>query len=693
MLLAIFSPLLCGFLLCGGMALRGLNKKLCGWIAASSCLMSFFSLLFFCLRRGFRSTTVDPTGGGEGFLPTGSELGSELGSEFGSNLGSFPWSVPWSFPWFQAGDLSIHFSFVLDPLSLLMALLVTGAGSLIHIYSIAYMSGDRSYARYFAFLNLFVFMMLVLVFAGNLPLLFAGWEGVGLCSYLLIGFWHEKEKSRRAALTAFITNRLGDMGFLLGCFLLFAEFQSLEFLKLNQLFAGAGDSLSPSQFSYAQWAGALLFAGAVGKSAQIPLYFWLIRAMAGPSPVSALIHAATMVTAGVYLLLRMSDFYAIFPLLLQGIGLLGALGALWAGGLACAQWDIKKILAYSTISQLAYLFSAIGVKAWGAAFFHLFSHGFFKALLFLCAGSIISAFRGEQDIRRMRGGGFLRNSQPLLFWTWMAGALALAAIPPFSGFFSKDEILQALFASEHYGLFSLTLLASICTAFYVTKLSFMLFFNSSSSSVSSKVGELSGRTSIDPSASKTSTNKVTHKGWAYRWTLNLPLVTLALLSLFVGFLGIPHLLSALLPFHPPHIFHQLLSDTLPLKDFKSSTVQELLVLGLSLGATATGAALYFLFRSFKALSHKASSKTSFLEEGLFIPYLADHFIPSFFVHFTDKLFRQIELAFFQKFFISLKRQLFKLSEAFSRLQDGNIQSYGFYFSVGLSLALLLIFLR
>ena len=339
-------------------------------------------------------------------------------------------------PWIRAGNFQADFAFYLDQLSLVMLLVVTGVGFLIHIYSVGYMWDEGGFYRFFSYLNLFMFFMLTLVLANNYLLVFIGWEGVGLASYLLIGFWFTKDSAASAGKKAFIVNRIGDFGFLIGLFLMIKHFGSLNFEQVFRNVSGmevekAGAGLLTS-------IGLLLMVGAAGKSAQIPLYVWLPDAMEGPTPVSALIHAATMVTAGVYMVARSHIIFERAPFALMVVAIIGTLTALFAATIGVAQTDIKKVLAYSTISQLGYMFMACGVAAFSAAIFHLMTHAFFKGLLFLAAGSVIHAVDGEQDMRRMGG---LRQYLPWTFWTMTAATFTIAGIPPLAGFFSKDEIL------------------------------------------------------------------------------------------------------------------------------------------------------------------------------------------------------------------------------------------------------------
>jgi NADH-quinone oxidoreductase subunit L len=380
------------------------------------------------------------------------------------------------FSWIAAGPLSVPFGLRVDELGAVMTLVVTGVGSLIHVYSVAYMRDDEGFSRFFAYLNLFMFSMLVLVMADSAVLMFLGWEGVGLCSYLLIGFWYKDLKNADAGKKAFITNRVGDFGFLLGIFCLWALFGNLDFEGMaSATIPPAVDLGLKSKVSgetLAAAAGLLLFLGATGKSAQIPLYVWLPDAMAGPTPVSALIHAATMVTAGVYMMARMQFLYAFLPGVLEVVGWVAAATALLAGVIAVAQNDIKKILAYSTISQLGFMFAGIAAADFAAGMFHVVTHAFFKALLFLGAGAVIHALHGEQDIRRMGG---LGRKLPLLAAVFTVGGLALAGFPMSAGFVSKDHILAS--AEVHApGVHALLALTALVTAFYTTRLCVVVFW-------------------------------------------------------------------------------------------------------------------------------------------------------------------------------------------------------------------------
>lgn len=371
------------------------------------------------------------------------------------------------YTWMASGSLRADVGILIDPLSVFMMLIVTGVGFFIHVYSTGYMSDDRDYSRYFAYLNLFIFSMLILVMADNFLLLFVGWELVGICSYLLISFWYSKPEAVRAGKKAFITTRVGDLGFMLGVALVFITFGTLAY---DGVFAAAPAAARGTVTAIA----ALLLVGAIGKSAQLPLYVWLPDAMEGPTPVSALIHAATMVTAGVYLIARASPLFVLAPAVLTAVAIIGAATAFFAATIALVHNDIKRVLAYSTISQIGLMFLGVGVGAFVAGLFHLMTHAFFKALLFLGAGSVMHALSGETDLRKMGG---LKAKMPVTYWTFLVAALAIAGIAPFSGFFSKDEILTAALTAPlgSWILYGLALATSLMTAFYIFRLFFKAF--------------------------------------------------------------------------------------------------------------------------------------------------------------------------------------------------------------------------
>ena len=375
------------------------------------------------------------------------------------------------FDWIEVSNFKLKFGFLLDQLSILWLLFVTGIGSLIHLYSISYMHDDENMHKFFAYLNLFIFFMITLVIGSNLLIMFIGWEGVGLCSYLLIGFWYKNESYNDAAKKAFIMNRIGDLGYLIGIFIVGGLFSTLDFMELKEAILGG------SQNGNTYWlcaATLCLFIGATGKSAQLPLYTWLPDAMAGPTPVSALIHAATMVTAGIFMITRMNFLFDLTPFVLNIIAIIGAVTAIVAASIGLVQNDIKKVLAYSTVSQLGLMFLAIGLGAYNIAVFHVITHAFFKACLFLGSGSVIHAMHGEQDMRNM---GNLKKFMPITFATMLIATLAISGIPPFSGFFSKDEILMTAY-HNNIPLWILASIASVMTAYYMFRLMYLTFFKS-----------------------------------------------------------------------------------------------------------------------------------------------------------------------------------------------------------------------
>ncbi len=376
------------------------------------------------------------------------------------------------FDWISIQRFDISFGFLIDQLSILWLLFVTGIGSLIHLYSISYMHDDEKMHSFFAYLNLFIFFMITLVIGSNLLMMFIGWEGVGLCSYLLIGFWYKNQNYNDAAKKAFIMNRIGDLGFLIGIFIVGSLFNTIDFTTLKTVITSAKDI---NDFWIAV-AALALFIGATGKSAQIPLYTWLPDAMAGPTPVSALIHAATMVTAGIFMLTRLNFLFDMAPSVQNIIAIVGACTALVAATIALVQNDIKKVLAYSTVSQLGLMFLALGLGAYEVAVFHVITHAFFKACLFLGSGSVIHGLHGEQDMRKMGG---LKKAMPITFWTMLIASLAIAGIFPLAGFWSKDEILMTAFNhSNNKALWVIGSIASIMTAFYMFRLMYLTFFNS-----------------------------------------------------------------------------------------------------------------------------------------------------------------------------------------------------------------------
>ncbi|MFH1018404.1 MAG: NADH-quinone oxidoreductase subunit L [Pseudomonadota bacterium] len=516
------------------------------------------------------------------------------------------------FPWIQVGLFNVHMSFLFDSLGAVMALVVTGVGFLIHVYSTGYMGHDPEYPRYFSYLNLFTAMMLILVLGESLLLMFVGWEGVGLCSYLLIGFWFTEKANADAGKKAFVVNRIGDFGFMVGILALFwtlgmsKGIWSLDFsvLKANvDVFTSAGPIFGISLITFATLG---LFVGAAGKSAQIPLYVWLPDAMAGPTPVSALIHAATMVTAGVYMVARLSFLFDLAPITLAVIAVVGALTALFSATIALAQNDIKKVLAYSTVSQLGYMFLACGVGAYSAAIFHVTTHAFFKALLFLGAGSVIHALSGEQDMRKMGG---IRKKLPVTYWTFLIATLAIVGIPGLAGFFSKDEILWEAFATGHRLLWSVGWITAGLTAFYMFRLFFLTFHGESRSS-----------------------EEVRHHTHESPPSMLIPLVLLATGSLTAGYLWMPGFLGAGEP------FLEWLGDSVVVRHIEANHRMEIAV--ASVPFVLTLLALY-LARKFYVVSPQIpahlSEKWAGVHRTLLNKYWVDEFYEHVFVRGTKRL--------------------------------------------------------
>lgn len=485
---------LCGFLILGLFGKYIKNEKLIGSIASSAVGLSFvFSVLLF--------TQI-------------------------LNSNQSPQVVP-IVEWITAGNFSINISYQIDQLSITFSLIITGVGFLIHLYSIGYMHSDRSFYRFFAYLNLFIFMMLNLVLSSNFLLTFLGWEGVGLCSYLLIGFWYDRrfEGTRirwtgDAANKAFIVNRIGDFGFIIAMFLVYFLFHTLEYNTVNSIANQNTSSLYAGSVITA--ITLLMFLGCTGKSAQIPLAIWLPDAMAGPTPVSALIHAATMVTAGIFLIARNATLFALSPVTMNIVAIVGVLTAFLAATIGLVQNDIKKVLAYSTVSQLGFMFAALGVGAFTAGVFHVMTHAFFKGLLFLAAGSVIHGMHEEQNIKRMGG---LKSYMPTTYRTFFVATLAISGIPFFSGFFSKDEILWMTFSNGSPWLWAILLLTAFMTAFYMFRLLYLTFYGAERFDTSHRKPHESTR------------------------AMTLPLIVLAILSALGGFLGIPHALGGFLGEH------------------------------------------------------------------------------------------------------------------------------------------------
>ena len=558
------------------------------------------------------------------------------------------------FTWIPVGDLQISISYQVDSLSLLMAVMVTGVAFLIHVYSIGYMSGDKGFARFFAYMNLFTFMMLNLVLADNYVLMFLGWEGVGLCSYLLIGFWYEDEANANAGKKAFIVNRIGDFGFLIGILLLFTTFGSFTFTEIFSQLDGfeTGDSVITA-------ITLLLFVGAVGKSAQIPLSVWLPDAMAGPTPVSALIHAATMVTAGVYMVARSSFLYVLAPASMTLIAVVGAITAIYAASIALTQNDIKKVLAYSTISQLGYMFLALGVGAFAAGMFHLLTHAFFKGLMFLAAGSVMHALSNEQNMDNMGG---LRKKIPKTYITFLVGALAISGIPGLSGFFSKDEILWQAYSSPAGSIWLWIVGAAVAglTAFYIFRLIFRTFF-----------GESRWKEGANPHESP--------------GIMTIPLMILAVLSIAGGYIGVPALLGGSNRLH--HFLEANLAQLPSAGIVTHSTVEEYILMAVSVLIALAGiTTAYFFYVKSPELPRKLAGKFQPLYKLLNNKYYLDEIYDFLFVRttlrFAQWLWRSFDVIVIDGLVNSSGKFLIIGGRYLRKTQSGLVQNYALSIFIG-----------
>jgi len=500
------------------------------------------------------------------------------------------------FTWIASGEFIARAEFLWDPLSAVMTLVVTGVGFIIHIYSIGYMHAEAGYYRFFSYMNLFLFSMLILVLSGNFLLMFVGWEGVGLCSYLLIGYYFDRRSAGDAGKKAFIVNRIGDIGFILGIFLIFITFNNLTFdVVFGQIAAGALRFPLEAGFGILTAIALLLFVGATGKSAQIPLYVWLPDAMEGPTPVSALIHAATMVTAGVYMVVRCSPIFSRAPIALEVVMVIGILTALFAATIGLVQTDIKRVLAYSTVSQLGYMFVAAGVGAFSAGIFHLMTHAFFKALLFLGAGSVIHAMGGEQDLTRMGG---LRSRTPVTFWTMLVAALAISGIFPLAGFFSKDEILWSAWSRGHPFVWLFGFITAGLTAFYMFRLIFLTFG-----------GEGRYSDEVRPHLHESPPS------------MTLPLVVLGFLSIAGGFIGLPAWLGSNRFFH---FLEPSLALALSAEHAESSHTAELAFAALSVAVAFAGIYVaYWLYIKHPKLADEWALRWKYAHRVLFRKYYVD----------------------------------------------------------------------
>jgi NADH-quinone oxidoreductase subunit L len=557
------------------------------------------------------------------------------------------------FDWITVGDLSIPFSFLIDRLSVIMLMVITGVGFLIHLYSIGYMHHDQDHARYFSYLNLFVFFMLLLVLGSNYIVMFVGWEGVGLCSYLLIGFWFKNIEYSNAAKKAFIMNRIGDLGLLLGVFLIYTTFGSVSFREVFD----AAEHFSNNDITITAIC-LLLFVGAMGKSAQIPLYTWLPDAMAGPTPVSALIHAATMVTAGIYMVVRSNVLYAISTDASEVMAVVGLATAFFAATIGLKQNDIKKVLAYSTVSQLGYMFVALGVGAYETALFHVITHAFFKALLFLGAGSVIHAMSGEQDLRKMGG---LKKALPITHLTFLIGTLAIAGLPPFAGFFSKDEILASVWSHSPI-MFWVLAGTSVLTAVYMFRLYWLTFY-----------GEFRGTEHQKSHL---------HESPA---TITIPLVVLAILSTVGGFIGMPEI------FHQPHLLKEFLAPIIwRATDHEVSHTFEYALMGVSIILLIV--VMYGTYTNYvtkKNLPIANDENLTGLSKVLNKKYYIDEIYNAVITKPIDAIsafiYKYIEKGFIDKLVNSTGVSLNGLSGVMRLVQAGNIGAYIFSMVIGIIL--------
>ena len=553
--------------------------------------------------------------------------------------------------WISSGPFASPIAFAFDHLTAVMALVVTGVGLLIHVYSTAYMAEDRSYARYFAHLNLFTFFMLVLVMASDLVLMFVGWEGVGLCSYLLIGFWFERPAAAKAGMKAFVVNRVGDAAFILGILFLLANVGGSSFASINE---AAASGLLPS--GLVTLVAILLFIGATGKSAQIPLYVWLPDAMEGPTPVSALIHAATMVTAGVYMVCRLSGLYAASAPASTVVAWIGAATALFAATMALVQNDIKKVLAYSTISQIGYMFIGCGVGAYAAGMFHLVTHAFFKSLLFLAAGSVIHALAGEQDMRRMGG---LRKHLPVTFPVFLVGALAISGVPFLSGFFSKDAILTGAFAGGQYALWGAGLFGAVLTAFYMFRLVYMTFYGKE-------------RTTMEPG----------HTIHESPRAMTIPLVILAAFSVLAGYVGLPVFFG-----EKADLFGRYLASSVKSGSHHLAVSTEGLLVLLATASALLGIALAFVFyRRTPALPSRLASRFPgvyrLLAGKYFIDEVYDAVVVRPLVRGAEKVYERFDLRVIDGALNGSAVAAGLAGKGLNFLQSGLVRDYALAFLVG-----------
>jgi len=562
------------------------------------------------------------------------------------------------FQWIALGDFTTNLAFTLDQLSLIWLLFVTGIGALIHIYSIGYMKDDENIDRYFAYLNLFIFFMSVLVAGSNLLVMGIVWDGVGLCSYLLIGFWNKNHKYNDAAKKAFIMNRIGDLGFLIGIFTLAYLFKTVDYDTLKQ---AVSTTTNPEVSSLLGVATFALFIGATGKSAQIPLYTWLPDAMAGPTPVSALIHAATMVTAGIFMVTRLNFVFDLTPDIQMLIAIVGAVTALFAASIAVAQTDIKKVLAYSTVSQLGLMFLALGLGAYHVAVFHVITHAFFKACLFLGSGSVIHAMGGEQDMRRMGG---LKGVMLVTYATFAISTLSISGIPPFAGFFSKDEIMMVAFEQQPW-LWAIAAIASLLTAFYMFRVLYLTFFK-----------DFRG------------TEEQKHHLHESPKTMTMPLVVLAILALFGGIISLPFGMSWLNGFLEPVLPGIAVAEHPPVGEQAMTMVISTVIAFIGLGLA------YYIYVKKSSVPAEDDKITGFTKV-LYNKYYIDEIYNTLFIkpiYAMADFFNKVVEPFLKNLFRAGGVLVETLSVPAKRLQNGSLGFYLFFFVLGFCSLIIYLFL-
>jgi len=566
------------------------------------------------------------------------------------------------YSWITIGSLNISVGFQIDQLTVVMLMVVTTLSTLIHIYSIGYMHGDKGFARFFAYLELFTFFMLVLVMANNFLLMFVGWEGVGLCSYLLIGFWYEKKSASDAGIKAFVVNRVGDFGFVLGMMLIFVTFGTLDFTEVFKAVstpaAAQTIDLLGIEMSVITLICLLLFVGATGKSAQIPLYVWLPDAMEGPTPVSALIHAATMVTAGVFMVARCAPLFILSHTAMNVVAVVGGVTAIFAATIGLVQNDIKRVIAYSTISQLGYMFLGLGVGAFAAGIFHLTTHAFFKGLLFLASGSVIHALSGEQDMRKM---GSLRSKIKITYWVFIFGTLALTGIFPFAGFFSKDEILWSVYGSNR-ALWVVGVIGALMTAFYSFRLIFLTFY---------------GKSRID--------HEVEHHVHESPKIMTVPLMILAFFSITIGWIGIPGALISHI-----NVFGEFLAPVFPAAHHGGEE-SRLLEIGLMIFSVVVALAgwrlAYVLYVKKTSVPDAIAEKFKGIYDLLLNKYRVDEVYNYIFVDgLVHKLAKFLhttgDVKIIDGFINWSAAAIGRTSEQGRKLQTGFIQEYAFIMGLG-----------